>query len=149
MDERPKYTSGPYEIRPAPGGHDAEVYSRATGETVARVLSGANHGDAPADETALRNAALLRAAPQLRESLDRIINQEYGQAKPETASAARDLLAAISSGASERFRQERDEELRAFDEMIAEQVREMSSDNHPDWRVDAEENAEEDFGHSF
>src|SRR5262249_39544795 len=35
MDEKAGYTDGPYDLRATPGSHDAEVYSRATGESVA------------------------------------------------------------------------------------------------------------------
>ncbi len=144
MDEQKSHTSGPYGMRPTPGSQDAEIYSKATGQSVARVLSGKSHGDAPDDQTALRNAELFRAAPELRESLQRIVNEE--QLRPEAASAARDLLASIASGASRRFQQEREEEMRAFEEIIAEQIREMSQ---PEPALDERESAEEDFGYSL
>jgi hypothetical protein len=137
------HTPGPYDIRATPGGHDAEIYSEATGESVARVLSGSSHGDAPEDETALRNAALLRAAPQLHESLARILTHERERLRPETANSASQLLAGIAAGAGEKFRRERAEELRAFDEMIADQIHEMSS------RQELTEEFDEEFGHSF
>ncbi|MEP7353026.1 MAG: hypothetical protein ABI824_07315 [Acidobacteriota bacterium] len=57
--------------------HHAEIYSASTGESVARVLSGASHGSSSTqDETALRNAAVLRAAPELHASLKRMMSTE-------------------------------------------------------------------------
>jgi hypothetical protein len=57
------HTPWPCDVRATPGEvTNAEIYSEATGESVARALSSSSHGDAPEDETAL---ALLRAAPPI------------------------------------------------------------------------------------
>jgi hypothetical protein len=145
MEEQKMHTPGPYAVRATPGSHDAEIYSASTGESVARVLSGKIHGDAPTDETALRNASLLRAAPELHASLDRLLTIQPEQDRAETEASARKLLAEIAAGPGERFREERAEELRAYDEMIAEQIREMANEANR-WE---EMREEEELGHSF
>jgi hypothetical protein len=146
MDKQDRNTPGPYAIRATPGSHDAEIYSEATGEAVARVLSSLAHGSSsPHDEMALKNAALLRAAPELHASLQRMLSGEPEHIRAESDACARQLLAKIAAGPGQEFREERAEELRAFEEMIDDQVREMSMNPDP-WN---EMREDEEMGHSF
>jgi hypothetical protein len=146
MDEQPKHTPGPYAVGVLPASRDAALYSAATGETIAIVRSGATHADAPTDETALQNAALLRAAPQLRESLERVLGEDLGHMSPVTANAARQLLAEIGAGVGPAFIKERDDELRFFEETLDAQIREMGLQRG---RGIEELEEEEEMGHSL
>jgi hypothetical protein len=135
MDEQPKHTPGPFEMRPVMGEDSVEIYSSATGESVARVHSPSRAREgSPSHETALHNAVLFKAAPRLREALQGILDSKHENIRSSTARGMRSLLAEIDAGPTEAFLKERDEQRRETDELLQAQADEMAlqTDGKPD-----------------
>lgn len=156
MKERPTHTTGPFDIRPVMGEHYTEVYSTVTGECVASVHSRqSREKDAPQYETSLQNAALLKAAPRLRQSLETILGDPREKLQPATAKSARSLLAEIDRGPSGAFLKERNQQRRDYEVLLRAHIDEMAlqSDVGPDDNEELKEEAEleedEDQGHSL
>ena len=149
MDETTVYRPGDWEIRAVDGSHDADIHSPATAERIARIYSRASwHKDAPPDETALRHAALIRAAPRLRETLQTILGGQEERLDPATTAAARALLNEINAGPGEAFFKERAEQQRQWEESIQAQILEMSRQSDVQ-KPPGELEEDEEPGHSL
>lgn len=119
-------TAGPYEIRVRPSDFDPEIYSSTTRQPVAHIYTRSfDQRNAPIDQVALSNAALLSAAPQMRDSLRELLQGEE-RLRPTTANGIRALLERIDAGTPKSFVQDRTRKRQAFEASIKEQVNEMS-----------------------
>jgi hypothetical protein len=148
MDETTTDRRDDWEIRAVDGSHDADIHSPATVERIARIYSRASwHKNAPSDETALRHAALIRAAPRLRESLETILGGHEEQLDPTMTAAARALLIEINAGPGEAFFKERAEQERQYEEYVQAHILEMSMQS--DVQKPSELEEDEEPGHSF
>lgn len=117
----------------------------------ARVVTRIGEQNAPADETAVHNAALFQAAPRMRESLQILIQEEHETMRPLTANKIRELLSKIDAGADNVVHVERAKELQRYEDVLQQQVMEMSlqSDARKPDQVPEEDQGEEEEGHSF
>ncbi len=158
MKDQPKHTAGPFDIRPIMGEDDVEVYSVSTGESLATVHPrGWRHDDAPEYETALHNASLFKAAPQLRASMQQLLNDEKERLSPSTTARLKSLLAEIDSKPGQAFDNDKKKQIQEWNELLRAQADEMAGRNNANGERDlygpdaesSEDGEEEEFGHSF